>query len=78
MPGWDPVELEGPEWFDGEKVREDPEAGQERGLRGGGEAKHVGPRAISQSPYVPWSRQILTTSLGGEGCQGLRRWRAAT
>ena len=40
MPGWDPVELEGPEWLDGEKAREDPEAGQERGLRGGGKAKH--------------------------------------
>ena len=37
MPGWDPVELEGPEWLDGEKARDDPEAGQERGLRGGGQ-----------------------------------------
>ena len=26
VPGWDPVELEGPEWLDGEKAREDPEA----------------------------------------------------
>ena len=30
VPGWDPVELEGPEWLDGEKAREDPKAGQER------------------------------------------------
>ena len=37
MPGWDPVELEGPEWLDGEKARDDPDAGQERGLRGGGQ-----------------------------------------
>ena len=28
MPGWDPVELEGPEWLDGEKARDDPEAGR--------------------------------------------------
>ena len=35
VPGWDPVELEGPEWLNGEKARDDPEAGQERGLRGG-------------------------------------------
>ena len=34
MPGWDPVELEGPEWLNGEKARDDPEAGQERRLRG--------------------------------------------
>jgi hypothetical protein len=31
VPGWDPVELEGPEWLNGEKARDDPEAGQERG-----------------------------------------------
>ena len=24
MPGWDPVELEDPEWLDGGKAREDP------------------------------------------------------
>ena len=30
---WDPVELEGPEWLDGEKARDDPEAGQERELK---------------------------------------------
>ena len=74
----EPVELEGPEWVDGEKAREDPEAGQDSTrIEGRGEAKHVGPRAISQSPYAPWSRQILTTAgLGGEGYQGPRRWRA--
>ena len=33
MPGWDPVELEDPEWLDGGKARDDPEAGQERGFR---------------------------------------------
>ena len=47
MPGWDPVELEGPEWLNGEKAWDDPEAGQDRGLRGGGEQMHVGPRAMS-------------------------------
>jgi predicted metal-dependent enzyme (double-stranded beta helix superfamily) len=30
VPGWDPVELEGPEWLDGEKAMDDPEAGQEQ------------------------------------------------
>ena len=58
-----PVELEGPEWLDGEKAREDPEAGQERGLRGGGKQSTLDPEQIcSQSPYAPWngSRQILT------------------
>ena len=29
-------------------------------------AKHVGPRAISQSPYAPWSRPIQRARLGGE------------
>ena len=74
MPGWDPVELEGPEWLDGEKAREDPEVLSRTRARieGMGEAKHVGPRAISQSPYAPWSRQILTARLGGEGCRGPR------
>ena len=43
MPGWDPVELEGPEWLDGEKARDDPEAGQERGLRGGGQQSTLDP-----------------------------------
>jgi len=47
-------------------------------IEGRREAKHVGPRAISQSPYAPWSRQILTARLGGEGCRGPRRWRAET
>ena len=45
-------------------------------IEGRGEAKHVGPKAISQCPYAPWSRQILTARLGGEGCRGPRRWRA--
>ena len=47
-------------------------------IEGRGAAKHVGPSlgAISQSPYAPWSRQILTARVGGEGCRGPRRWRA--
>ena len=53
------MELEGPEWLDGEKARDDPEAGQERGLRGGGE----------QSTLDPGTRAILTARLGGEGSE---------
>ena len=33
-------------------------------IEGRGEAKHVGPRAISQSSFAPWSRPILTARLG--------------
>ena len=46
-------ELEGLEWLDGEKAREDPEAGQERALRGGGRQSTLDPEQIARAPMRP-------------------------
>ena len=75
MPGWDPVELEGPEWLDGEKAREDPEAGQERGLRGGGQQSTLDPEQVARAPRRPgagrsggpgWAERDVEVRVGGE------------
>ena len=42
-----------PEWLDGEKSREDPEAGQERGLRGGGKQSTLNPEQLARAPMRP-------------------------
>ena len=48
-----PVEMEGPEWLDREKAREDPEAGKERGLKGGGKQITLDPEQFARAHMRP-------------------------
>ena len=45
-PGWDPVELEGPEWLPGRR-------GGERGLRGGEQQSTLDPEQLARAPMRP-------------------------